>query len=137
MGLDNGIVLLIKKDKKLDFLGTPTSIGSDNKYPSKYEVCYWRKCWGIRDAIISVLDPKGLNSNNDEYNIDLEDIPAIIRALQKFLNSKYYEKNANSIWEYDEYIDTLIIDIFVLMKVEDYLKNNSPSDYKLYFYDSY
>ena len=129
MGLDNGIVMLIKKNKKLDFLGTPSTYDKDNKHYSRYDVCYWRKCWGIRNAIISILDPKGFNSNLGKYNIDLEDIPAMIRALQKFLNSKYYERNANSIWEYDRYIDTLITNIFVLMKVEDYLKDCNPNNY--------
>ena len=52
MGLDNGIIVKNKYKELLEELG-PDNWG---KYKSKddddYDLCYWRKCWGIRNAII-------------------------------------------------------------------------------------
>ena len=54
MGLDNGIILEIpSKELPKDF---PTKLSdfSDKtlKETGELEVAYWRKCWGIRNAIL-------------------------------------------------------------------------------------
>lgn len=43
MGLDNGIIV-------------KTTLKSGRTL--KCEICYWRKHWGLRDKILSIIDPK-------------------------------------------------------------------------------
>lgn len=134
MGLDNGIILKLE-DNKLpeDF---PTSI---DKYSlekvekdGELEIAYWRKCWGIRAAIIGVLH---MPANEYEHQVEADDVPAIRRELHKFLYPEYWEENADSIWEYNEYIEWMLDIMLNLKWLENYMKKH-PNAY-VYFYDSY
>ena len=134
MGLDNGIILKLK-DKELpeDF---PTKLDNWDleqvTEKGELEVAYWRKCWGIRAAIIGVL-----HMSPDEYrhSVEIEDIPAIRRELYKFLHPDYWQENAESIWEYDEYIENMLDIVLNLKWLENYMKKHP--DVTAYFYDSY
>ncbi len=97
------------------------------------EVCYWRECWGIRGDILHILHID--EDNSYHYNIESDNIPAIIKALEKYLNKEYWDANANSIWEYDEYFDNNIQNIRNLLWLKEYLEENP--DAECYFYDSY
>lgn len=134
MGLDNGIILKLS-EKKLpeDF---PTELDNYEKNnierDGEFHVAYWRKCWGIREAIIGVLHMKA-----DEYRhpVEAEDLPALRRELVKFLKPDYWEENADSIWTYEEYYENMLDIILNLKWLEKYLKTH-PDD-SAYFYDSY
>jgi hypothetical protein len=121
MGLDNGIYIT-------------NSEGVDSPYSmpigDETELCYWRKCWGIRNEIMDYLQTSA-------YEIELndEDVSHIIGILKKFKRRKYWDANARSIWEYDEIKRTLKQQI---EKLQWLLKiwPRHP-DIKCFFYDSY
>lgn len=112
MGLDNGIV--IKKITKEQIELIPSYIETDiTEYNDeiRIEIVYWRKCWGIRNEIINILH---MDSNQYKTKIDMEDIPAIIRMLYKFLSEEYWSKCGDSIWEYEDIKEKLVQNIINL-----------------------
>lgn len=64
------------------------------------EVAYWRKCWGVRNAILK-LYPR----DKDEYRfpVTLDNINDIIKTFKYFLSKDRWEREADSIWDWDEY----------------------------------
>jgi hypothetical protein len=138
MGLDNGIVL--KTKAKISHISLPKVIKEDwlNKdYDKSIEVCYWRKCWGIRNEIIYDI----LQINEEalyDYSLTIENINDIIDILKKYAyNKKYYEDNARSIWEFEEYNDKLKEDIKRIKWLKRYMKYHKGNIEKVTFYDSY
>ena len=53
----------------------------------------------------------------------------------KYLDKEYYENNADSIWEYNEYKDNIQQSIINLMWLKMYME--SHPEVIAYFYDSY
>lgn len=128
MGLDNGIILECSKE---DFETIPYFEKDDiSKYMGN-ELAYWRKCWGIRRAIITVLH----GEDGGETPIEAEDVPALIRALKPFLSKDYWDEESDSIWEYEDHFDNTYKVLLRLEWLKDYLKKNP--NVKCYFYDSY
>lgn len=132
MGLDNGIRVkgIPEEDKKK--IPYYDEHWGDYLEEGEIEPVYWRKCWGLRREVISIL-----RMSNDEFRkeIDPEDIPALIRALIPFLSRDYWDENADSIWEYDEYFQTIYKNLVFLEWLKYYYKEHP--DIKVYFYDSY
>lgn len=133
MGLDNGFCInhIDRKEipsfVKLPFENTVNHDGS-------IDICYYRKCWGIRNDILSILH---VTENNDSHtNVDAEDIPAIIKALEKYCSKEYWDANADSIWEFEEVFEfTLIQQIINLKWLYSYMLEHS--EVTCYFYDSW
>ena len=136
MGLDNGIILKLKENKvPEDFpsLETLDSFDLENvEKRGELEIAYWRKCWGIRAAIMGVLHMK---DDDYEHLIEADDCPALRRALMKFLKYDYWEENADSIWEFEEYFDHMLDIVINLKWLERRLKAHPEET--AYFYDSY
>lgn len=133
MGLDNGIV--IKKIAREQIGLIPPYIeGDTTEYNNeiRIEVAYWRKCWGIRNEIINIL-----HMNSDQYitEIGVEDIPAIIRMLYKFLSEEYWSKYGDSIWEYEDIKEKLVQNIINLKWLYYFMQKNDNIEVE--FYDSY
>lgn len=137
MGLDNGIVLRVQKEVKVPF-GTSDNFDQSTDYDA-YEICYWRKCWGIRDAILKVLDPKGIKQKEMEgyYDVEAEDIPALIKAMKPFFSKEYWDEHAGSIWEFEEIFESQVRHIVDLQKLKEFLETHKDQVIKCYFYDSY
>lgn len=137
MGLDNGIILKLKENKVPEDFPSPESLDSfeleNVEKKGELEIAYWRKCWGIRAAIIGVLHMK--DSEEWIHSVEAEDCPALRRALIKFLKPDYWEENADSIWEYDEMFETMLNIILNLKWLERRLKTHPEET--AYFYDSY
>lgn len=127
MGLDNGIILKCSDEvfKKIPYYDID-EIGKEDKH-----LAYWRKCYGIRKVILNKLHGK----DDGDTPIEAEDIPAVIRVLKPFLSKDYWEENADSIWEYEEYFDNLYMILIRLEWLKEYLKDNP--NVECYFYDSY
>ena len=128
MGLDNGFICKnIKRDEIPSYVKWPED-GRDEDV----EIAYFRKCWGIRGEIIRLLHVK-----DDEYKIPVEkeDIIPIVKILMKYLDREYYDENADSIWEYDEYKENIQHTIINLMWLRVYME--AHPDVTCYFYDSY
>ena len=136
MGLDNGIILkLANKKVPEDFpeqeawwIDSQEDVDKDGEF----HVAYWRKCWDVREIILGVLHA---GQEGGEYLVEAEDLPAIRRGIMKLLNPKTYEDNSDSIWEYDERVDSELQMVLNLMWLENYLKKH-PEDSAV-FYDSY
>lgn len=132
MGLDNGII--IKKEKRQE-LDIPSIVKiSDSFTDGDIELCYWRKCWGIRDCILDILK---INSDGEGYFSieESREVELIIKGLYKFLNESYWIKNGDSIWEYEEIVPKLVQDIINLKWLQELMKNDK--NIQVYFYDSY
>ena len=129
MGLDNGFIL--RTESAVDAPAFVELFDYEFK-DNEVEVVYWRKCWGLRDAVLKVL-----HAGDADYHIDVaaEDIPAIIRAIKPFFNKEYWDENADSIWEYVEFFDNLVQTVFNLYWLQSYLMEHP--DASCYFYDSY
>ena len=133
IGLDNGIV--IKRIAREQIGLIPPYIECDTaEYDNeiRIEIAYWRKCWGIRNEIINILH---MNSNQYKTEIDVEDIPAIIRMLYKFLSEEYWSKYGDSIWEYEDIKEKLVQNIINLKWLYYFMQKNENIEVE--FYDSY
>ena len=128
MGLDNGFVCKnIKREELPSWVKLPWDWRDKD-----VEIAYFRKCWGIRGEIIRLLHVK-----DDEYKlpVEKEDIIPIVKILMKYLDREYYDENADSIWEYDEYKENIQHSIINLMWLRVYMETHP--DVTCYFYDSY
>ena len=128
MGLDNGFICKnIKRDEIPYYVRLPWDCRDED-----IEIAYFRKCWGIRGEIIRLLHVK-----DDAYKIPVEkeDIIPIVKILMKYLDREYYDENADSIWEYDEYKENIQHSIINLMWLRVYMETHP--DVTCYFYDSY
>ena len=131
MGLDNGIILKVNPE---NISITNKLIKLDKTYDDNpnIEICYWRKCWGVRNAIVNKFHFK---QEGGEHKLDIEDIPVIIKILFSFCGQTEWEEKADSIWEWEEFKDTLRQQILNLTWLYDYMLANP--DVEVYFYDSY
>lgn len=127
MGLDNGIILYCS-DEDYSKFPYPDNAELGRKYK---HIAYWRKCWNIRNDIIRELH----YTDGDISNINLEDIPKIIRVLKPYLNETYWNENDDSIWAYEELFDKTYEILVNLEYLKKYLKDNP--NVKCEFYDSY
>lgn len=128
MGLDNGFICKnIKRDEIPSYVRLPWDCRDED-----VEIAYFRKCWGIRNEILEKLHVK-----DDEYKIPVEkeDIIPIVKILMKYLDREYYDENADSIWEYDEYKENIQHSIINLVWLRVYMETHP--DVTCYFYDSY
>ena len=136
MGLDNGIVLKLSNKKVPEDFPEKGAwwIEPQEEVEKRGElhVAYWRKCWDIRGIILEVLHA---GQDGGEYQVEAEDLSAIRRGIVKLLNPKTYEDEADSIWEYEERVESELQILLNLMWLENYLKKH-PED-SAYFYDSY
>ena len=136
MGLDNSLIVSRPKRKKPYRFSPILSRFERCDYSSAseevYEVFYFRKCWGVRRAILSVLENQKDNITNPVLP---REIPNIIAVLKRFDNEKYWDEWASSIWDYDDIKKSLRRYIWNLRLLR-ILMFFHP-DYTLEFEDSY
>lgn len=133
MGLDNGILLKVKNEK--DYRKAYRMFEHEHWYDvDECSVCYWRKCWGIRNAILRVVD---LSVTNEyEFPVTLDNIDDVIVAFKYFLHKKEWEEEADTIWEWDENTRrNQARNLRGLRRLRRWLRRH-PDD-TAYFYDSY
>ena len=131
MGLDNGIVAQgISKSDIPNFVHLPFECVEEDQ-DTEHVIAYWRKCYGVREAILSVLH----GAIQDHTNIDAEDLPAIRRALVPFMSKEHWESEGDSIWEFEEIFESLLHDLINLFWLEQYMRDHP--EVKCYFYDSF
>ena len=126
MGLDNGISFRNELDIPFDL---PDFVRLDDDG----DICYWRKCWGIRDEILDII--KECDTDEYEYEIKLEHIVPIIDVLKQYTKRSYWNENARSVFEYKDYVEInkqYINNLYWLL----YYKTKHP-EVEIFFYDSY
>lgn len=134
MGLDNGIYV---KSNSRAIARDILPIGIEYPFEEDWRagqvhICYWRKCWGLRDSIITYFHGRSNESiilDKSSHAIDL------IKIITKFLDKEVWEAEGDSIWEYSEIHNILIRDILNLAFIASFMSRNP--DVYLEFYDSF
>lgn len=104
-----------------------------NMDDGSWDLCYFRKYWGLRGEILGKLHC--MEDNDSRTPVESEDILPIVKILMKYLDEKYYEDNASSIWEFSEAKNNIQQSIINLMWLKCYM--DMYPKVKCYFYDSY
>jgi hypothetical protein len=138
MGLENGIILSCPDKYNTKILNTILDTEPCDK--SK-EICYWKKCQGLRDDILTYL--KFVYPDRKDYctlylsSIDIFNIRQIIMSWQ---DKKKWNLEGNSIWSYKDIKKKLRTDVerltFILGMLET-IDKEEKNKFKIYFYDSY
>ena len=137
MGLDNGIY--IKSDKKIitrEDLPEGFLFPFEKDYDGNVEILYWRKNWGLRNAVINHFGWQA--ASEDQYKFEIEtptQVLEFIEIIAFFLDEGTWENEGNSIWTYQEIRKVLIENIINLALVYQLMLYNP--DVYLEFYDSY
>lgn len=129
IGLDNGIVL----NKPTNVIPFYVKVDDWVLSHNSVEICYWRKCWGIRNEILCLF-PEA-EPNDSCLDLTPEHIRSIRKIIRSFMNRKKWEEEGMSIWTYDEIRPRLTKQWFALWWLEHYLKKNP--DAEACFYDSW
>ena len=135
MGLDNSIQ--IKRNTSTNSIPElkQFELSYDNKHQFDFEICYWRKCYNIRNMIMDVVESARDNDKSDI--LTTTDIEKIIHGLQSF-NSANWQENGGSIWDWDDeeypYSEKIQRDIENLKNLQTLMEKY---DLEVYFYDSY
>lgn len=134
MGLDNGF--RVKSNmRKIERKDLPEDISYpfDKDYGDAPEIVYWRKCWGLRDMVLSIVEKE---EEKYIYEIDTtSQIIDIMRGIIEFMNEETWEEMGRSIWTYQEIREHLAYDLVNFSLMIGYMKQNP--DVYLEFYDSY
>ena len=129
MGLDNGICV-----KKTDFLSNNYKLKKMHHFSTSIELCYWRKCWNIRNLILDTLN---IYSDNDlKYYLSIDEIDDIIKVLKK-LNKSNWNDFGYSIWDWKEQKRHIKQHIKNLKYIKKLLNKYPNEKIDIYFYDSY
>lgn len=86
----------------------------------------------MRDEITKHFEQE---SDCDDIYLNSSDIEDFIDILECYLDRDYYKENANSVWEYEEYLVHNIYALENLKVLKKYLEEFPNT--KCYFYDSY
>ena len=133
MGLDNSIE--VKRTPKTEHIIELNRFNLDWDKEHKYDfsVCYWRKCYNIRNDIFNL----GPGHAEGEYPLTAQNIDQIIELLKSY-NSKNWQENGGSIWDWDDeeypYSEKIQRDIENLKNLQTLMEKY---DLEVYFYDSY
>lgn len=103
-------------------------------YNGDVEIVYWRKNWGLRNAVLDLLDSRF----SDEYYFDIDTpdtVIEIIGIIGSFLDPEKWESEGQSIWTAEEARPGLIRDIMNFALIYGFMLENP--DVYLQFYDSY
>ena len=146
MGLENGIVVIPTTSRGKDFLESfysPELIDDaewkENPWNVEWDFSYWRKCWNIRSKFLQEFNDK-YDEDNQEIIFTLKDIPRLIKVLKYFLNSRNWEADGNSIWEWHQCLPGIADAIHYLYVLWDKGYDDErieDIDITIYFYDSY
>ena len=136
MGLDNGIqVRRTPETNKIEELKV-FNRDWDKELEYDFEVCYFRKCWNIRNDILWIVDAP-LGSHDYEWRVTKENVDEIITLFQSY-NAENFEDSGSCIWDWDdeewpysEKIKQDIEDLKLLRQLMD------KYELEVYFYDSY
>ena len=130
MGLDNGII--IKKNDKTACIDSKLCVLFDElTHSDEYEVCYWRKCWNIRNEILYIINHR--YDEEYEFSLDVEDVEQIVEFLSS-LDADTWTDSGPSIWDWDETEEHIQQDIENLNVLIELMQEY---DLDVKFYDSY
>lgn len=141
MGLDNGFY--VRSNRRAI---TRENLPRELRYPFEedydgVEVIYHRKDWGWRNSIMKEFGWRDVNMCDDiaDMKAYLIETPAqvlkLIEVTASWLNEEKWEKEGESIWEYESARRHLVEDIINYSILYSFMQQNP--DVFLEFYDSY
>lgn len=129
MGLDNGVIVRgVKRNELSPFMRYPY----DKDYYDGVEVCYWRKCWGLRGWFLREAYPNR-ECGQDYFQLTEREINILLKIIRNYL--RHPEDWDQSIWEFDEIKPHLRKQQWNLVLLRTWMRKH-PDAY-VYFYDSY
>lgn len=152
MGLDNGIMLRVRGELEDDcsLLQLPGIEKTDwwseeapenEKGYSHYDICYWRKCWNIRNDLFAACETE--ENDSSYYPMSVSNLITFRDELYSILcaGPNAWENpegwSRGSIWTFEEAMNFLPWDIVRISTLIDYLQNEGAGRAEAYFYDSY
>jgi hypothetical protein len=135
MGLDNSIYLKTSPNEEIHFPSFLEPYDDEDGF----EICYWRKCWNIREAIINCTkEGQKYHGDGGVFDLTIKDLEAISVELYKFLlaGEDNWNDSEQSIWEFERMLPHLARDIAAIGWLIEYLKKHPTTAYA-YFLDSY
>lgn len=135
MGLDNGLYLVRKKNAQKSFLICffDWLKYSSNENEDVYEIFYFRKAWGVRGEVLSIV--RNSLENKGSYPVSTEMLYDILKVLKRFNHRRYWNQNSGSIFEYKEMRRLIWRYIFNMRLLLLYMKRHHNDE--LFFEDSY
>ena len=131
IGLDNGIVIRgVTREDLPKLVRYPNEKDYIN---GEVEVCYWRKCWGLRNEIMQHLCAYSSDPDQWEFKLSIDDVDFIRALIVTYL--KHPEDWDNSIWDFHEIKHSLRNQRWNLILLRFWMKNHPDKD--VIFYDSY
>lgn len=130
MGLDNGVIIKgVTRNDLPRFMRYPDK---KDYVKGEVEICYWRKCWGLRNTFIHskflTEDP-----NKCEYKLSIKEVDYLRALIVSYL--KHPEDWDNSIWSFNEIKKSLYDQRWNLILLHFWMKRHPNAE--VYFYDSY
>lgn len=139
MGLDNGIYWKPRNNKEKDVAFPDYVDFYYDSFENEYEVCYWRKCWGLRGHIFDIIDNAAkveVDSGQYGYELIRADLVQIQQMLIDYLRYPDRWDEEKNYWDFDNVKEGLTQNIVNLGWMIDYMRLESPMAF-VYFMDSY
>lgn len=140
MGLDNGIYWKPRNNKEKNVAFPDYVEINEFNYDSledEYEICYWRKCWGLRNRILNIIsNAVGKDGEKCGYELIRADLVQIQQMLIDYLRYPNRWDEENNFWSFDDIKQDLMQNIINLGWMIDYMRLESPMAF-VYFMDSY
>lgn len=139
MGLDNGIYWKPRNDKEKNVDFPDYVVFNYDSLENEYEVCYWRKCLGVRGRIFDIIDnATKVEVDGEEcgYELIRADLVQIQQMLIDYLRYPDRWDEENNYWCFDDMKQNLMQNIINLGWMIDYMRLENPMAF-VYFLDSY
>lgn len=132
MGLDNGVVFRTKTPVKI-----PKWAGGRGflQHDHGGEVCYWRRCYGLRADILNALNALSGCEKKSDYYLTADDVHVIRKVLVRYF--LYPRRWRKSIWKWRNTWPQQLRHIFSLSWLERYMLRHPDNIEWVIFYDSY
>lgn len=128
MGLDNGI--RIKNRRRESLFLWPFRYPFEKDYDEDVEICYWRKCYALRDSIL--LGIGVLKSDGYDYPLSIRQVKRVSRIIRGyFRNPGEWE----SFWTFDESKMALRKNLWNLWWLRWWMRLHPKET--VFFYDSF
>ena len=139
MGLDNGIYWKPRNNGEKNIAFPDYVEFSYDSVENEYEVCCWRKCWGLRGNILDIIDNNAkVKIDGEDYGYELTrvDLIKIQNILFNYFKHPDWWDEENNFWSFNDIKECLAQNIVNLGWMIKYMRMDNPMAL-VYFIDSY
>lgn len=99
------------------------------------ELVYWRKSYGICNAILNYCKKNNIpkNEGTNDYILKKENIFDLVEIVLHFMDRDTWNKEGDSIWTYDEVLSYLRKILNNLLVIKKFMEHN-PDIYLVFYY---